>query len=278
MRGVMDHWSKNSSNTESVKRKMLYACNSLEFFKPKREWSQSWKNVAKQWKSHIPGWRITRYVLIHLEAKDWCILAKLWYSPKTTLRNGPLGCLASIPASVPSLSTVHLTLNQKGPHLMLGSVFFLNSDCEPNCLYNSHRLERVVQIETINKFGKGDELLVKYSDKFFDVNECFCSTCNFRRRVADFPLPSSAVGSMSVGNPKEVATKCNNHLLPSSPRRKSKVAKIPDYEQRLLNPMTLDALIPLEPIQDPASAPVALTGFPSLNDLTHNSTQELLKV
>ena len=121
-------------------------------------------------------------------------------------------------------------------------------------------------------------MLVKYGDEFFDVNECFCSTCSSQPRVADFPLPFSAVDSLSVGNPKEVAKKWNNHLLSSSQRRKSKVAEIREYEQRLLNPMTLDALIPLEPIQDSASAPVALTGFPSPNDLTHDSTQELLKV
>ena len=169
--------------------------------------------------------------------------------PRTILRNGPLGYLAPVPDSVPSLSTVHLTSNQKVPHLMLGSVRFLNSDCEPNCRYNFDRMYKVVQIETINKIGKGDELLVKYGDEFFDVNECFCSTCNSRRRVADFPLPSSAVDSLSVGNPKKVAKKCNNHLLSSSPRRKSKVARIGEYEQRMLNPMTLDALIPLEPIQ-----------------------------
>ena len=50
------------------------------FFKLKREWIVSWKNVTKQWKLHLPGWTITRYVMIHSVALDWSTLAKLWYS------------------------------------------------------------------------------------------------------------------------------------------------------------------------------------------------------
>ena len=133
--------------------------------------------------------------------------------PRTVLRNRPLGYLAAVPDSVPSLSTVHLTSNQKVPHSMLGSVRFLNWDCEPSCRYNFDRVDKVGQIETINKIGKGEELLVKYGDEIFGANDCFCSTCNSRRRVANFALPPSAVDSLSVGNPKEVAKKCNNHLL-----------------------------------------------------------------
>ena len=64
--------------------------------------------------------------------------------PRTILRNGPLGYLSPVPDSVPSLSTVHLTSSQKGPHLMLGSVRFLNSDCEPICCYNFDRMDKVV--------------------------------------------------------------------------------------------------------------------------------------
>ena len=114
--------------------------------------------------------------------------------PRNILRSGRLVYLAPAPDSVQSLSTVHLTSNQKVPHLMLKFVGFLNLNCESHCRFVFDRMDKVIQIETIKKIREGDELLVIYGDKFFDFNECFCSTCNSRYRVTDFPLPSSAVG------------------------------------------------------------------------------------
>ena len=68
---------------------------------------------------------------------------------------------------------------------MLGSVRFLNSDCDPNCRYNFDRTDKVVQIETFKTITPGDELLVKYSKEFFDDEECCCATSKAKKAASD---------------------------------------------------------------------------------------------
>ena len=72
---------------------------------------------------------------------------------------------------------------------MLGSIRFLNSDCNPNCRYNFDRTDKVVQLETLKRITPGDELLVKYSEEFFDDEECLCSTCTAKKVTSDTFTP-----------------------------------------------------------------------------------------
>ena len=105
---------------------------------------------------------------------------------KSILRDGPLGHLVAVPDEVPPVSTVYLTSKQKrGPYLMLGSIRFPNSDCDPNWRYNFDRTDKVVQLETLKIITPGDELLVKYSEEFFDDEECLCCTCTAKKVASD---------------------------------------------------------------------------------------------
>ena len=248
----MDNWSKTSPNTEVVKRRLLYVCNPPEFLKPKGERVQSW-NVTKQWMSSFPGWKITRY-MIQLLAIERCTLAKLWYSREPFLRKDLLVTWLRYR----TLFQVRLQYIwhriKRGPIRCWDLFAFLNRVANQIVATILTGRTKLFRLKLSRKLEKEMSCCSSTATSFLTSTDVFAQHAICRRRVADFTLPSSAVDSLTVGNLKEVAKKCNSHSLPTSPRRKSKVAKIREYEQRLLNPMTLDALMPLEPIHDPASS------------------------
>ena len=110
---------------------------------------------------------------------------------KSILREGPLGHLAAVPEEVPLVSTVYLTSKQeRGPYLMLGSFPFLNSDCHSSCRNNFDRTDKMVQLETLKRITLGDELLVKYSEEFFDDEKCLYATFTAKKVASDTFTPS----------------------------------------------------------------------------------------
>ena len=70
--------------------------------------------------------------------------------------------------------------------LLLGPVRFVNSDCEPNCEYDFTSDNDIVRIKTRRKLKPGEEVTVKYSNDFFDINSCLCKTCVISRVPAIF--------------------------------------------------------------------------------------------
>ena len=205
--------------------------------------------------------------MIHLVVINWCILAKLRFQPRIILRIGPLGYLALALDSISSLFTSTSKIESKSANLTLRSGRFLNSNFEPNWHSNFGRMVEVVQIENWNRKWVPSQV----RRRVFRRQRIFCSTYNSQRRVADRTLPSSVFNTLSAGHPNEVPEKCNNKLPIIFRRRKLVFDEIRQLQQRPLNPMILDALIPLETVKDTASPPVELTGSPTANETSINT-------
>ena len=180
---------------------------------------------------------------------------------KSILRDGPVGHLAAVPDEVPPVLTLYLTSKQKrGPYLMLGSIRFLNSHCDPNCRYYFDKTDKVVQLETLKRITPGDELLVKYSEEFFDDEECLCATCTAKKVASDTFTPAKFSEQMTCQletgsnvadetvTPVSIETSerhfaeiVNDVALPPrkkskswcSPRRLSNAARIREYEMEV---------------------------------------------
>ena len=62
--------------------------------------------------------------------------------------------------------------------LLLGTVAFINHDCNPNCIYVSIK-KSVVSVKTLRDIKKAEELLVMYDSNYFGNNneDCECYTC-----------------------------------------------------------------------------------------------------
>ena len=102
---------------------------------------------------------------------------------RTVLPNGPKGILRIIPEDFTDLSMIYKVSDKDTAYLMLGSIRFIISDCEPNCEYDFSSLEKtLVRLRTLKKLKTKDEVLVKYSDDFFSNHECKCRTCSVRER------------------------------------------------------------------------------------------------
>ena len=132
--------------------------------------------------------RLDNYLIRHNNFGGYRLLyvGDLEIPAKSILRDGLLGHLAAVPDEVLPVSTVYLKSKQKrGPYLMLGSIRFLNSDGDPNCRYDFDRTDKVVQLKTLKRITSGDELLVKYSEEFFDNEECLCATCTAKKVASD---------------------------------------------------------------------------------------------
>ena len=92
-------------------------------------------------------------------------------------KNSPVGFLKPIPPDITDLSVI--TRSSSGQEmLLLGPVRFINSDCDPNCEFDFTSDDNIVRIRTRRKVKPGDEINVKYSENFFEYNECRCSTCS----------------------------------------------------------------------------------------------------
>ena len=105
---------------------------------------------------------------------------------KVVLKNGPTGFLRPIPDHITNLSVLYKFSKQKQKQkegfLMLGPIRFVNSDCEPNCEYDFTSMDKtIVRLKTKRPINPGEELLVNYSDQFFESHKCLCSTCKQRQ-------------------------------------------------------------------------------------------------
>lgn len=71
------------------------------------------------------------------------------------------------------------------PNIMLGSLAFLNHDCNFNCTYVVH-VENLLTVKVIKKIKKGEEIFVNYGEHYFDVDNqnCECDTCRQKKIVS----------------------------------------------------------------------------------------------
>lgn len=70
-------------------------------------------------------------------------------------------------------------------NLLLGSIAFVNHDCKPNCFYKYVRKDMAI-IRTSKDIKAGEEVLVRYSNHYFDDNECECQTCKDQKKSSKY--------------------------------------------------------------------------------------------
>ena len=82
-----------------------------------------------------------------------------------------------IPDDISDLSIIRKVSSPEDSFLMLGVVRFANSDCNPNAEYDFSSDHKVVKLRSLRGINPQDEILVKYSEKFFEEYCCLCRTC-----------------------------------------------------------------------------------------------------
>ena len=94
---------------------------------------------------------------------------------RTVLRTTPCGFVRTLPDGVTDWSV--MTSERSNEQLLLvDPIRFVNSDCDPNCEYDFSSEAGVVQLRTKRRIFSGSELLVCYSDEYFDISSCKCRT------------------------------------------------------------------------------------------------------
>ena len=97
-------------------------------------------------------------------------------------RDAPMGLLARVGPNQTKLSVVTKT-SGGGEFLMLGTIRFVNSDCEPNCEYDLSSSDNIVKLRVKRKIKKNDELTVNYGQQFFGRFVCQCPTCETKKKI-----------------------------------------------------------------------------------------------
>lgn len=72
-------------------------------------------------------------------------------------------------------------------NLLLGSISFVNHDCKPNCFYKYVKKDFAV-IRTTKDIKAGEEILVCYSNDYFDEKECKCKTCEDKKKSSKYAI------------------------------------------------------------------------------------------
>ena len=142
-------------------------------------WREVFETVCNASKSLLPTFKITfdnygGYCLIYC--------GKEVVKPPTVFKPHPVGFVKVVPeGAVTDLSV--MSSERTGEQLfLLGPVRFVNSDCQPNAEFDFSGDSGTVKLKVKRRISPGDEILVKYGDDFFEVNECNCRTCKLRRR------------------------------------------------------------------------------------------------
>ena len=91
--------------------------------------------------------------------------------------SSPLGFLTAIPDNITDLSVFRKKSMPGVSFLLLGAVRFVNSDCNPNAEFDFGSDQKVVKLRSLKTILPGTEILVKYSDDFFECYSCHCATC-----------------------------------------------------------------------------------------------------
>ena len=97
--------------------------------------------------------------------------------PGDLFPSSPVGFLATIPDNITELSVIQKISSPGVSFLMLGPVRFVNSDCDPNAVYDFSSDLKVVKLRAIKSIYPNTEILVKYSEDFFESFSCLCATC-----------------------------------------------------------------------------------------------------
>ena len=120
----------------------------------------------------------------------------------------PVGFIVPIPEGISDLS-IMVRQSTGENQLLLGPVRFINSDCNPNCEYDFCNDQNVVRLRTKRKLQPKDEILVKYSDSFFENNTCLCRSCvngnngephlrdNFTNASSMYPPVAEVLGNVN---------------------------------------------------------------------------------
>ena len=82
-----------------------------------------------------------------------------------------------IPDNITDLSVIQKMSSPGVSFLMLGPVRFVNSDCDPNAEFDFSSDGKVVKLRAIKPIFPNTEILVKYSEDFFERYSCLCATC-----------------------------------------------------------------------------------------------------
>ena len=72
---------------------------------------------------------------------------------------------------------------------MLGPVRFVNSDCNPNAEYDFSSENKVVKLRSLRSINPKEEILVKYSEDFFESYCCLCRSCQSKTSEKDVLSP-----------------------------------------------------------------------------------------
>ena len=102
---------------------------------------------------------------------------KMFVRTPTVFRGLPASFVRAVPdESVTDLSV--MSSERTGEQLiLLGPVRFVNSDCNPNCVYDFSSDSGIVQLRVKKPIKPGDEIFVRYGEDYFEVNSCRCRTC-----------------------------------------------------------------------------------------------------
>ena len=92
-------------------------------------------------------------------------------------REAPVGLLAPAGTNPSPLSVISKT-STGANFLMLGTIRFVNSDCNPNCEYDFSSFHNIVKLRSKKVIKKNDELTVDYGSQFFGT--CRCYTCELK--------------------------------------------------------------------------------------------------
>ena len=108
---------------------------------------------------------------------------------KQVLPESPIGFLVPIPDNITDLSIIRKVSNPKDSFLMLGPVRFVNSDCNPNAEYDFSSENKVVKLRSLRSINPKEEILVKYSEDFFESYCCLCRSCQSKTSEKDVLSP-----------------------------------------------------------------------------------------
>ena len=107
---------------------------------------------------------------------------KTCVSAKTVFKRNPLGFVREIPEGVVTDLSIMSSERTGKQFILLGPVWFVNSDCDPNAEYDFSSEDGIVQLRVKRRIKPGDEIFVKYGPHFFEFNACLCRTCEVKAK------------------------------------------------------------------------------------------------
>ena len=139
--------------------------------------------------------------------------------------SSPLGFLTAIPENITDLSVIRKKSTPGVSFLMLGAVRFVNSDCNPNAEYDFGSDQKVVKLRSLKTIFPGTEILVKYSDDFFECYSCHCSTCKLSSSAFDTLNGLYADNLLSELNNEALLGDTDSHLRETASSRNTTVSQ-----------------------------------------------------